>query len=100
MSILKWFDAREAKSFGTSLANIVIERSPKLPDTLTEKQLKKIADSMFFQIDKQIVVFKKNHALNVYTKAQMGNSFKWQLLENNYPKEFANQLTAYLLHKC
>lgn len=100
MPLLKYFDAKEAKSFGTSLAEIVIERTPTSAKVLSEKRLTKIHEAMLGQLERQVLAFGKTHALNFYTKAQLGNVFKWALLEKKYDPDYVDQLTTYILHRC
>lgn len=96
--VLSWFDASEAKEFGTSLAHFYIERIPL--DTaggknksITKKQ--EVMDKIF----QQMVRFKLEHKLNIYKKAQLGNAFKWALKDAGYDPVFVDQLTKELMLK-
>jgi hypothetical protein len=51
---------------------------------------------MFIKIQQ----FKINHKLNIYKKAQLGNAFKWKLLEANYDQTLVDELTKVLMLKC
>lgn len=96
---IKWLDATEAKKFGALMANLVINRTPKSPESMKENRLTKIHESMIVQLDKKIADFRKTHTLNIYTKAQMGNVFKWTLLERKYDSDYVDQLTTYILRR-
>jgi hypothetical protein len=93
---LNWFDATEAKKFGTDLAHFFIERIPLEPTGKKEKSLakkKEVLDKMFARIAQ----FKEKHKLNIYKKAQLGNTFKWELSEAGYDEEFVDDLTKMLM---
>lgn len=100
MSLLKYFDAKEAKDFGSSLAGIVIDRTPDSAKVLSDKRLTKMHEAMLAQLERQLATFRKTHALNFYTKAQLSNVFKWTLLEKRYDPDYVDQLTTYILHRC
>jgi hypothetical protein len=96
--ILRWFDAEEAKKFGASLASFFIDRLPldtlgKKSKSLTRKQ--EVLNKMFLQI----VRFNAEHKLNIYKKAQFGNTFKWTLKDAGYDPAFVDQLTKELMLK-
>lgn len=91
-----WFDAKEAKSFGTNLAQGFMERMP-LSDQPKDKKFEAKVKSALVQLSAQIQSFKQKHKLNIYTKAQMGNSFKWTLQEAGYDIKYVNELTEWLM---
>jgi len=99
MSFFSWFNANEAKKFGEFLAEIVIARVPDKIDRISEKNLGKKHDAMLFQLEKQISLFEDRKSLNIYKKAQLGNAFKWRLLESKFDVEYVNQLTTLVVHK-
>ena len=41
--------------------------------------------------------FKQEHRLGIYGRARLGNTFKWELREMGYEKEFINEMTKGLL---
>jgi hypothetical protein len=96
--ILSWFDASEAKKFGESLARFFLENIPpasRIGDKAfaqkAEKNLKIMAD--------QIAHFKKQHKLNTYKKAQLGNAFKWVLLDAGTAADYTDELTKWLVQR-
>lgn len=97
--MFSWFDARDAQEFGTSLATFFIEKFPLEASNKKNKSMVKkqdVLDKMF----QKVQLFKTTHKLNIYKKAQLGNAFKWKLLEANYDPEFVDELTNMLLLKC
>jgi hypothetical protein len=96
--LIKWFDAREAKQFGISLAEFVIEKMP--PDYPGKKRLsatkkQEILNKLF----ERAMRFKLEQKLNVYKKSQLGNAFKWTLTSAGYNPGFVNDLTLQILLK-
>jgi hypothetical protein len=49
-------------------------------------------------MEQKIIEFKRQNKLNVYKKAQLGNVFKWQLLEIGYTDQYVDDLTQWLMH--
>ncbi len=96
--IFSWFDAKEAKEFGVSLANFFMERLPLDTGKRKQKSMSRkeeVLEKMF----QQAVRFRMSHKLNIYKKAQLGNGFKWTLKEAGYDPEFVDQLTKTLMLK-
>lgn len=94
--MLGWFDAKEAKEFGISLARFHIERIPldetgKKGGTAAKQQ--ESLNKMF----QQMVRFRLEHKLNIYQKAQLGNAFKWTMKEAGYESEYVDQVTKQLM---
>ena len=95
---LNWFDAGEAKKFGVSLANFYLEKSPSALSNKKEKFLEKKQEEILNSLVQQIIRFKLEHKLNIYKKAQVGNSFKWTLKEAGVDPLYVDQLTGWLMH--
>lgn len=94
--MFSWFDAHDAQEFGISLAEFFIERLPlEAPNKKNKPMAKKqeVLDKMFLKIQ----LFKTAHKLNIYKKAQLGNAFKWKLLDANYDPDFVDELTNVLM---
>jgi hypothetical protein len=45
----------------------------------------------------QIARFKQQQKLNTYKKAQLGNAFKWALIDASIEPEYADKLTQWLM---
>lgn len=94
--MLSWFDAREAKEFGASLACFFIERMP--PDAeMGEKAFTLKADKVLAKMAGQVLRFRQRGKLNSYKKAQLGNAFKWTLLEAGFSASYTEKLTKWLV---
>jgi hypothetical protein len=94
--ILSWFDASEAKEFGTTLAHFYINRVPPGDSDGKSKSIAK-KQEVIKKVFQQMARFKQEHKLNIYKKAQLGNAFKWALNDAGYDPEFVNQLTKELM---
>jgi hypothetical protein len=94
--ILSWFDARQAKEFGTSLAVFFIERIPAKQD-IGEKKFTEKSQKTLDQMTAQITQFKMQNKLNTYKKAQLGNAFKWTLKDAGLAPTQVDQLTKWLM---
>lgn len=94
--MFSWFNANEAQLFATTLADYFIERIP--PDGAGKREIsqgkkQEVLNKMLMQIER----FKASHALNIYKKARLANTFKWKLLDANYETGFVDELTQMLL---
>jgi len=94
--VLSWFNATEAKTLGTELAQLVIKELPK-GDRLTEKKLEARNQQLIKKIENGASAFKATHSLNIYKVAQLGNTFKWTLREAGYSTEFVDKFTGIVL---
>jgi hypothetical protein len=95
---LSWFDASEAKEFGVSLANFYLEKNPAVLCSKKDKFVAKKQEELLGNLSQRIVRFKLEHKLNIYKKAQVGNSFKWTLREAGCDPLYVDQLTGWLMH--
>lgn len=96
--IFGWFDAAEAKKFGTTLATFFLERVPKAADR-SDKDFAKKVDAVLAKMVFQIVEFKQRHRLNTYKKAQLANEFKWTLLDAGMAPDYADDITKWVTQK-
>lgn len=97
--LFSWFDASEAKEFGASLAKFYVERNTLSVSNRTDKFVAKKQEELLGKLLQQVVRFKLEHRLNVYKKAQVGNSFKWTLKEAGCDPQYVDQLTSWLMHR-
>jgi hypothetical protein len=95
--VLKWFDAREAREFGLSMAEFFAQRVPaeSVPAT-AEKPLRRAAE-VIGKLQLQAQRFRLTHKLNFYTKAKLANAFQWKLFDLGYNKRIVDELTKELL---
>src|ERR1035437_10074797 len=97
--IFSWFDATEAKKLGAALAELLIERTPGDVSSTKNKLLTKKHEAMLHQLSHHVTQFRVAHKLNTYKKAQVGNTFKWILLDKGYDREYVDQLTNWLMRE-
>ena len=93
--MFSWFDAKDSKKFANSLADFIIEKMPREAGDRNKILWKKkrVLDRALMQV----IAFKKEHKLNIYKKAQIGNTFKWRLRTANYDDEFIDELTNMIM---
>jgi hypothetical protein len=96
---LSWFDTKEEKKFGESLARFFMERTPVKADKST-KFIAKKQEELLNKMAQQIVQFRVQHKLNIYKKAQLGNAFKWTLRDAGYDHTYVDELTSWLMLRC
>ncbi len=84
-----WFDASEVCQFGKGLAESFAE---KYPDLEKKKDVYKRA-KVIGKLNSEVKQFAQSHSLNFYKKAQLGNAFKWALIEKGFENEFVDELT-------
>ena len=94
--VFGWFDARAAKQFGASLAQVFMEQVPR-ESTLNEKKFAAKANAAIKQMALRVVEFKRSHVLNGYKRARLCNEFKWTLMEAGYDAAYVDKLTDWLL---
>lgn len=100
----KLFGASAAKQFGTQMAMLLIQRATveaeKSTRSKSAKKGEKRFDATLHAIEKQVAEFRATHRLNVYSKAQLGSSFKFTLLDHGFENEVADDMTTWLLLRC
>lgn len=91
--MLKWLDAKEVDEFSDWFTK---ELCRCYPPTGLDKdvrkstaRLKRVHRSLFVRV----AAFAREHDLNVYKKARLGNRIKWALREAGYPPQFADTFT-------
>ena len=95
--VFKWFDARDAKQFGLSMAEFFAQRVPPESIPTTEKKPLKRAAEVISKLHVQAQSFRKDNKLNIYTKAKLANEFQWKLFDLGYDKRIVEELTRELL---
>ncbi len=96
--MLKWFDATGAEQFGVALAEKYHERRFILENKQRNSQRaeEKLRDLMA-ELLIEAVRFNAENKLNMYKKAQLGNKFKWKMLDLGYEKGEVDLLVKDLL---
>ncbi len=91
--MLKWLDSTEVDKFADWLTAELLKRyPPEGLDTDVKKatqRLRKVHDSIFLRVES----FAKDHQLNIYKRARLGNRIKWALREAGYPEGFLDSFT-------
>jgi len=97
MSIFDWFETKETDVFAKALAEDLMGRIPVRGD---ERQ-KKLTPERLRNAEEAIVArataYGRNHDLNWYKKARLGNTLRWLLTEQGYEQEFADSITHQVL---
>ena len=94
--LFSWFDAREAKIFGTALAKHFIDGVP-VAAARGNKSFEVKTGKVFKQMAAQIAGFKRQHKLNTFKKAQLSNTFQWCLLDAGFDKAYVDKLMQWLV---
>lgn len=93
VGLLQWFDTREVDELARSIAAELVKRVPPAAlESHTKKaaeRLRNTHDAIFSRAAK----FARTHRLNIYTRARLGNQFRWALREAGYPREFVEAWT-------
>lgn len=97
MSLLSWFDTRVTDEFANAIADDLAGRVPVSVEggqkPVTPERLRNAHEAIVARAS----AFARDHKLNWYTKARLGNTFRWILLEKGYEKEFADAWTHNVL---
>lgn len=96
--VLAWFDAKEAKAFGADLAAFYLARVKTEADAKSQKFIENKQRILLEKLTQKIAVFRRSHKLNIYKKAQVGNVFKWHLLEAGFDAAYVDELTSWVTH--
>ena len=90
-----WFDATAAKAFGVSLAEFIIEKMPQ--EAVKKNKLMPKRKEVLAKVLTKVDAFRQTNTLNIYKKAQLGNAFKWRLIEADFDREFADEMTTMIM---
>ncbi|MDD2767306.1 MAG: hypothetical protein PHT19_01150 [Methylococcus sp.] len=99
MGLFAWFSAnKEVDLFAKTLAQDIAKRYPPSMDTAQEKRvsanrLTKILEDAYAKAKQ----FNQEKRLGTYKKAKFGNTFRWELKELGYSKEFIEVATEGLI---
>jgi hypothetical protein len=93
LALFGLFDTREVEEFATSLANDLGRRFPPASEARTDPGARYQIKVIMEGLGARAVRYHTEHKLNVYTKAKLGNVFKWRLKELGYSSEFSERAT-------
>lgn len=97
--VFKFLDAREAKEFGTSLAAFYCERVPAAEAGQKKRQPKGKKQETANRVIQRVETYKRENKLNFYQKSQLGNAFKWAMLDAGQERAFVDELTFQIMLK-
>lgn len=98
MSLLDFFSSKDADEFAKSLARDIAKRYPPSMDASKEKKISvnrmtKILEDVYAKA----VDYNQQKKLGWFKKAKLGNTFRWELTERGYSKEFVETATEGLV---
>ncbi len=98
MGLFGSVSGKEVDAFAKALATDVSKRYPPALDKggqrrVSQKRLTSILEETF----SKAVDFRQKHNLGVYKKARLGNTFRWELEELGYSKQFIEVATEGLI---
>ena len=92
-----WFNADKEKIFGKELAEYFLDETRGGSRSVGVKHEKR-QRFILAELNRRIIAFKHLNKSNVYKKAQLGNSFKWRLLEDGVDSAYVDELTDWIAH--
>lgn len=99
MGIFGSASSKQVDEFAKSLARELAAQCPPDPSSegarpnVTPKKLL----STLEQVCGKALGFREQHALGIYKKARLGNSFRWELANLGYGKQFVDDVTQRLV---
>lgn len=96
--MFSWFDARAAKAFGAELAALIVERTQRDAGRNARKASQS-AERVAQEVANRLAAFRKQQALNIFKKAQLGNEFKWGLQQAGLEKDKVDSWTTFVLSR-
>jgi hypothetical protein len=98
MALFGSVSSKDIDKFAKTLAEDVAKQYPPALDKegerrLSDKRLTRILE----EICNKAAAFKIEHNLGVYKKARLGNTFRWELEELGYSKQFIETATEGLI---
>lgn len=99
MGFFNWSETnREVSRFARTLAQDLAKRYPPAMDNsgakrVSANRLTKILEEIYAKARQ----FHEENSLGMYRKAKLGNTFRWELQEMGYTKEFVELATEGLI---
>jgi hypothetical protein len=94
--IFHWFDTQAAKEFGRELADFYISRAEKNGENTRNKIVERKQRELLVKLSQKIDLFKSRNVLNFLKRAQLGNTFKWHLLDAGLDRSQVDELTSWV----
>ena len=93
--ILDWFNAEEAALFAHEIVREVNRLFP--PTEQKGKAIpKKVYQKKFEGLIVRIRTFSSKHKLNIYKKAKLLNTIKWEMREAGHEEVIVNEIISFL----
>lgn len=98
MALFGSVSSKQVDEFAKSLVQDLAKRYPPALDKggerkLSQKRLTAILEDAY----NKAIAFRNEHNLGVYKKARLGNTFRWELEEMGYSKNFIEAATEGLV---
>ncbi|HZM44619.1 MAG TPA: hypothetical protein VFC14_07290 [Burkholderiales bacterium] len=99
MGLFGSVSSKGVDQFAKELAQAIAKRYPPTMDQgsaerkISQKRLSTILEETF----SRAVDFRDQHRLGLYKKARLGNTFRWELTELGYSKQFVETATEGLV---
>jgi hypothetical protein len=99
MGIFGTASTKQVDEFATLLARELAKECPPDPErgegrpNVAPKRLVSVLE----QICGKALGFREQHDLGIYKKARLGNTFRWELKELGYAKDFIDDVTQRLI---
>jgi len=94
--MLEWFNTTNVKKFGSELGDYYVNRAKQIDKSDKPKIIERKRRELLQKMEVQINLFSSSCELNIYKKAQLGNSFKWRLLDSGLEKPHVEEITSWL----
>lgn len=90
-----WFGTADASAFARELAQHVLGELQGAQARRDAKFTAK-AEKVMVAAARRLQDFKKDHPLNVISRAKLANTFLWALKDGGCPPDYADELTEWL----
>lgn len=97
MGLFNWFNTSEVDEFAKAIAKDLVGRLPPVNSGGSKKVTPERVNNAREAVLARANAFARNHKINWYRKAHLGNTFKWELLNAGCDQEFADTWTYDLM---
>jgi len=97
MALFGLINTQELEEFAGVLASDLGRRFPPASEARTDPGAKYQLKVILEGLGARAVRYHRDHKLNVYRKAKLGNVFKWKLKELGYSDAFSEQATKEII---
>ena len=93
--ILEWFNAGEAVSFAQEIVgeiNRLFPPADRKEKAIPKKEYQRRFDTLVFRIR----AFSLKHKLNIYKKAKLLNTIKWEMKDAGHEEEIISEFISFI----